>query len=106
MRLVRGRNRFGTYSGATYCNSLHRLRNCARKTAALDFRSSEALNGLITIDTKTWWERCEMKLTLVILLAGFTSLSACASPETTRTRGGEPGADVGNRTKVVEMHEG
>jgi hypothetical protein len=47
-----------------------------------------------------------MKLTLVILLAGFTSLAACASPETTRTRGGGPGADLGNRTKVVEMHEG
>jgi hypothetical protein len=49
---------------------------------------------------------CEMKLTLVMLLTAFTALAACVSPETTRTRGGGPGADVGNRTKVVEMHEG
>jgi hypothetical protein len=31
---------------------------------------------------------------------------ACASPEATRTRGGGPGADVGNRGEVVQMHEG
>ena len=30
-----------TYSGATYCNSLHRLRNCARKTAARHFDQSK-----------------------------------------------------------------
>ena len=47
-----------------------------------------------------------MKLTLVVLLIALTALAACASPETQRTRGGGPGADVGNRTKVVEMHEG
>ena len=34
------------------------------------------------------------------------TLLACASPETTRTRGGGPGADVGNRAKFVQMHEG
>jgi hypothetical protein len=34
------------------------------------------------------------------------SLAACASPEATRTRGGGPGADVGNRTKFLDMHEG
>jgi hypothetical protein len=50
--------------------------------------------------------RCEMNLTLTMLLIAFTALSACVSPEATRTRGGGPGADVGNRTKVVEMHEG
>jgi hypothetical protein len=33
-------------------------------------------------------------------------LAACASPETGRPRGGGPGADVGNRSKVVLMHEG
>jgi len=46
-----------------------------------------------------------MNITVTLLLIAFTALSACASPEATRTRGG-PGADVGNRTKVVEMHGG
>ena len=36
----------------------------------------------------------------------FSCSRRCASPETTRTRGGGPGADVGNRAKVVQMHEG
>jgi hypothetical protein len=31
---------------------------------------------------------------------------ACGSPETTRTRGGGPGADVRNRPPTVRMHEG
>jgi hypothetical protein len=47
-----------------------------------------------------------MNLTLTVLLIAFTALTACDSPEATRTRGGGPGADVGNRGKVVEMHEG
>jgi hypothetical protein len=47
-----------------------------------------------------------MKLTLTMLLIAFTALAACVSPETTRTRGAGPGADVGNRTKVLEMHGG
>jgi hypothetical protein len=47
-----------------------------------------------------------MNLMLTMLLIAFTALAACVSPETTRTRGGGPGADVGNRGKVVEMHEG
>jgi hypothetical protein len=34
------------------------------------------------------------------------SVAACASPETTRVRGAGPGADVGNRTKTLQMHEG
>ena len=34
------------------------------------------------------------------------ALSACASPETGRARGGGPGADIGNRDPVVEMHAG
>jgi hypothetical protein len=47
-----------------------------------------------------------MNLRLTTLLIAFAALAACVSPETTRTRGGGPGADVGNRAKVVEMHEG
>jgi hypothetical protein len=40
------------------------------------------------------------------LIAVCCCLGGCASPETARTRGDGPGADVGNRTKIVEMHEG
>ena len=48
-----------------------------------------------------------MSLTLItFFMTGLFSLAACASPETTRTRGGGPGADIGNRTKFVQMHEG
>jgi hypothetical protein len=47
-----------------------------------------------------------MNITVTLLLIAFTALSACASPEARRTWGGGPGADVGNRTKVVEMHGG
>jgi hypothetical protein len=47
-----------------------------------------------------------MNLTLAALLIAFPALAACDSPETRRTRGAGPGADVGNRTKVVEMHQG
>jgi hypothetical protein len=42
----------------------------------------------------------------ITLIAFFLVMAACTSPERTRTRGGGPGADVGNRDKVVEMHEG
>jgi hypothetical protein len=45
-------------------------------------------------------------LVVIALVALLLYLSACASPETGRTRGGGPGADVGNRSKVVQMHEG
>jgi hypothetical protein len=38
------------------------------------------------------------------VLAG--ALAACSSPEATRQRAGGPGADVGNRSEVVRMHEG
>ena len=47
-----------------------------------------------------------MNLTLTMLLIAFTALAACDSPEATRTRGGGPGADIGNHDEVVEMHEG
>jgi hypothetical protein len=43
---------------------------------------------------------------LITVAALVFYLAACASPEATRTRGGGPGADVGNRGKVVDMHEG
>ena len=42
----------------------------------------------------------------LLLLAGCSASAGCVSPETTRTRGGGPGADVGNRTAIVKMHEG
>ena len=45
-----------------------------------------------------------MRFALVTVALVFY-LAACASPEATRSRG-SPGADVGNRAKVVEMHEG
>jgi len=46
-----------------------------------------------------------VNLAMILLTALLFYLVGCASPETTRMRGG-PGADVGNRGKVVEMHEG
>jgi hypothetical protein len=47
-----------------------------------------------------------VNLAVTALLVLVLHLSACVSPETTRTRGDGPGADVGNRAKVLEMHEG
>ena len=47
-----------------------------------------------------------MTLAVITLIAILFYVAGCASPETTRTRGGGPGADVGNQGKVVEMHEG
>ena len=42
-----------------------------------------------------------------VALVGLAPLLiACDSPEAGRTRGGGPGADLGNRTADVEMHEG
>jgi hypothetical protein len=40
---------------------------------------------------------------LVCMAAG---LIACSRPEAERTRGGGPGADIGNRGTVVTIHEG
>lgn len=45
-----------------------------------------------------------MKLTLMIVTV--LAAAGCTSPETTRTRGGDAGADIGNRSDVVRMHEG
>ena len=43
---------------------------------------------------------------LILFIAVSLWVAGCASPEATRTRGGGPGADVGNRTEIVRMHEG
>jgi hypothetical protein len=47
-----------------------------------------------------------MSLALITFVAFSCYLIGCASPETKRMRGGGPGADMGNRTKFVQMHEG
>ena len=47
-----------------------------------------------------------MSRALAAALAAVAALSACDSPEATRTRGGGPGADTGNRGAVVFMYEG
>ena len=47
-----------------------------------------------------------MRRNLILLLIASAVLAGCESPETMRSRGGGPGADVGNRDKLVEMHEG
>jgi hypothetical protein len=47
-----------------------------------------------------------MHFALITVAALVFYLAACASPEAMRSRGGGPGADVGNRGKVLEMHQG
>jgi hypothetical protein len=42
----------------------------------------------------------------VIFLALAMLLTGCTSPEATRTRASGPGADVGNRRSIVEIHGG
>jgi hypothetical protein len=42
---------------------------------------------------------------LVWLALGAVAMG-CTSPEATRLRAGGAGADTGNRTSVVQMHEG
>jgi len=44
--------------------------------------------------------------TVAALLPIPLLLGACASPEGSRVRGGGPGADVGNRRAIVEIHKG
>jgi hypothetical protein len=41
-------------------------------------------------------------LTIAVLVGGL--LASGCSPEATRTRGGGPGADVGNRPPSVDLH--
>lgn len=43
---------------------------------------------------------------LAVPLAMGLLLWACSSPEATRVRGGDRGADVGNVSDVLEMHAG
>jgi len=43
---------------------------------------------------------------IAVIVAGAFVAGGCTSPEATRTRGGGPGGDVGNRGPTVEMHEG
>ena len=54
--------------------------------------------------------RHQRLLSVVCLLVHVTLaaslLAGCTSPESKRTRGGGPGADVGNRPEHVKMHEG
>jgi hypothetical protein len=46
-----------------------------------------------------------MPVIFVVLLMAMVA-AGCESPESRRTRGDGPGADVGNRGRVVRMHEG
>jgi hypothetical protein len=46
-----------------------------------------------------------MSRALTIAALAFV-LAGCESPEATRTRGGGPGADTGNRGETVRMHAG
>jgi hypothetical protein len=46
-----------------------------------------------------------MRSVVGALLVACIGLAGCTSPETRRTRGGA-GADVGNRSQFVEMHDG
>lgn len=47
-----------------------------------------------------------MRRSLAAIVIASAAIAGCASPETSRTRGGGPGADTGNRPAVVKMHEG
>jgi hypothetical protein len=44
-------------------------------------------------------------MAFIVLLIACIVAVACVSPEATRQRGGR-GADVGNRPRVVKMHDG
>jgi hypothetical protein len=41
-----------------------------------------------------------------VFTSSLLTLLACTSPEALRTRGGGPGADIGNRGDTVEFHAG
>ena len=47
-----------------------------------------------------------MRIACGVLIGACLAVAGCSSPEATRTRGGGPGADVGNRPANVKMHEG
>ena len=40
----------------------------------------------------------------LFLLTAVLAVTACSSPEATRTRGGGPGGDVGNRAGAPDLH--
>jgi hypothetical protein len=44
-------------------------------------------------------------VSLTVLLIGCLVVVGCASPESTRVRGGR-GGDVGNRPEIAKMHDG
>jgi hypothetical protein len=45
-------------------------------------------------------------MNLFLVLITSLTISGCTSPEVSRTRGGGAGADLGNRSSIVRMHEG
>jgi hypothetical protein len=47
-----------------------------------------------------------VSLAAIVLVSILAYLAGCGSPEQMRTRGGGPGADPGNRGKIVRLHEG
>ena len=47
-----------------------------------------------------------MRFAFATLLVFCISIAGCESPEATRTSGGGPGGDTGNRPAIVKMHEG
>jgi hypothetical protein len=47
-----------------------------------------------------------MRTTVVALACAALFIGACAPPEPQRVQGGGRGADIGNRSPVVQMHEG
>jgi hypothetical protein len=64
-------------------------------------------HGLTTMARGLYWRSLWWHGRRALLLGGMiVGLCACTSPETVRTRGGGPGADVGNRSAEVEIHAG
>jgi hypothetical protein len=53
-----------------------------------------------------WRSRWSYGKRAVLVGGVIVGLCACSSPEVVRTRGGGPGADVGNRSAVVQLHAG
>jgi hypothetical protein len=45
-------------------------------------------------------------MTAILMILSLLAFAGCTSPETTRSRGGGAGADIGNRGAYVRMHEG
>jgi hypothetical protein len=45
-------------------------------------------------------------LVVAAVATAVAATTGCSSPEARRVRGGGPAADVGNKSAVVQMHEG